>query len=495
MEGAITQARPNSFQCLTDGPFDTYPDDSFVSPEFLVASGMADPGRWPDVSQFNIRESEQLLVEIELGDRKRDAVKAQLVSQIHAGRHTVTRLVELTGTRRSDAIQLNRLSRVVQQVPEAGELLAAGQLSAAHVSALSVLSPESAAALLPDGLVQDADTFQKTVAEQHRHDTPDLPDRQRKARSLVFRVGNDQMITFKGTLEPVIGAEFKGLITHITNRNYYADNRIVSDTREQRNADALAELVTLATNNLAPAERVGSAKRRTILTEVNINVDLASDLDNELDDELDLDSENDRAESDPADLTGPAPVPLARRDRRRRAGPDRPHSTDKQARNKRPGKRPGQRARRRSGPKPVPARPAMVISVDAVTLAAEIVDGPTLTPTELIELVQRSEVYTMLTNGTEPVRLNYDRTRRVADHLQWLALAATQKQCVIPGCHQTADQCQVHHLIEFEDGGLTNIDVMVLLCSQHHQHLHRNDLQLTKNPDGTYTINRKPDPY
>jgi hypothetical protein len=98
----------------------------------------------------------------------------------------------------------------------------------------------------------------------------------------------------------------------------------------------------------------------------------------------------------------------------------------------------------------------MIITVDPPTLDAQIVDGVCLTPAQVVELAQRSDLYTMLTDGTQPVRLNYDRTRRVADHLQWLALAATQKRCVIPGCHQPADQCQVHHLTQFRrlDGGI-----------------------------------------
>jgi hypothetical protein len=98
--------------------------------------------------------------------------------------------------------------------PQAAQLLSTGQLSAAHVGALAPLSTSAAKELLTEALTQDCDTFKQTVARKQLADTPDLPGRQRKARSLVFRVRNDQMITFKGSLEPIIGAEFRGLINH-----------------------------------------------------------------------------------------------------------------------------------------------------------------------------------------------------------------------------------------------------------------------------------------
>jgi hypothetical protein len=55
---------------------------------------------------------------MEIGERKRAAVKAQLISLMHAGRHTTTRIVELTGAPRCDAIQLNQISRVCEHAPK-----------------------------------------------------------------------------------------------------------------------------------------------------------------------------------------------------------------------------------------------------------------------------------------------------------------------------------------------------------------------------------------
>jgi hypothetical protein len=95
IEGVITQAKPNSFDCIANGPFDGPFGDPFaddvVSPELAVELEMASPTQqWPDLSHLTRHEVEALITAMELGDRKRSAVKAQLVSRLHAGSHTLT---------------------------------------------------------------------------------------------------------------------------------------------------------------------------------------------------------------------------------------------------------------------------------------------------------------------------------------------------------------------------------------------------------------------
>jgi len=61
------------------------------------------------------------------------------------------------------------------------------------------------------------------------------------------------------------------------------------------------------------------------------------------------------------------------------------------------------------------------------------------------------------------------RTSRTATPAQRRALAIRDRGCIIPGCGVPAETCQVHHLIEWADGGPTDLDNMALLCWTHHR--------------------------
>ena len=46
-------------------------------------------------------------------------------------------------------------------------------------------------------------------------------------------------------------------------------------------------------------------------------------------------------------------------------------------------------------------------------------------------------------------------------------------------------------MIEYEHGGVTDLNNLALLCPTHHTHLHTNRLHLTRR-DGTWTITTHP---
>ena len=54
------------------------------------------------------------------------------------------------------------------------------------------------------------------------------------------------------------------------------------------------------------------------------------------------------------------------------------------------------------------------------------------------------------------IPLAVGRTARTATPAQRRALAARDRGCVIPGCAIPAEACQVHHLVEWADGGTTD---------------------------------------
>lgn len=75
--------------------------------------------------------------------------------------------------------------------------------------------------------------------------------------------------------------------------------------------------------------------------------------------------------------------------------------------------------------------------------------------------------------------LAYGTSRRTASVGQRLALAARDKGCCFPGCDTPPSWCQAHHIIEWADGGTTDLDNLCLLCGYHHREFQRRGWQVT----------------
>ena len=64
------------------------------------------------------------------------------------------------------------------------------------------------------------------------------------------------------------------------------------------------------------------------------------------------------------------------------------------------------------------------------------------------------------------------RAARNVTAAQWRALVVRDRHCAVRGCHRRPAQCQAHHVRHWLDGGLTDLDNLVLLCHQHHHDHH-----------------------
>lgn len=64
--------------------------------------------------------------------------------------------------------------------------------------------------------------------------------------------------------------------------------------------------------------------------------------------------------------------------------------------------------------------------------------------------------------------LNYGRQKRFATRAQTEALLARDGGCAFPGCDYPAEWCERHHVQEWQKGGPTDLDNLVLLCAYHH---------------------------
>jgi hypothetical protein len=70
------------------------------------------------------------------------------------------------------------------------------------------------------------------------------------------------------------------------------------------------------------------------------------------------------------------------------------------------------------------------------------------------------------------------RTQRLFTPPQRRALAARDGGCIWPSCTAPPSWCHAHHVLEWENGGNTDVDNGALLCSFHHHLLHSSEYQL-----------------
>lgn len=94
--------------------------------------------------------------------------------------------------------------------------------------------------------------------------------------------------------------------------------------------------------------------------------------------------------------------------------------------------------------------------------------------------------HTLLSEGGIPLAVG--RSHRTATDAQRNALAAVHDSCAL--CDVPFAHCQIHHLIEWEAGGLTDIENLVPLCSSHHHEVHAGRTILELAADRTLHVAR-----
>ncbi len=84
--------------------------------------------------------------------------------------------------------------------------------------------------------------------------------------------------------------------------------------------------------------------------------------------------------------------------------------------------------------------------------------------------------------------IDVGRRSRTATDAQWSALNAMYSTCCWAGCDRPVSWCQAHHIHEWENGGLTDLDNLVPLCSKHHHAVHEGGYTIKLLPDRTLRI-------
>ena len=86
--------------------------------------------------------------------------------------------------------------------------------------------------------------------------------------------------------------------------------------------------------------------------------------------------------------------------------------------------------------------------------------------------------FQVLVMGSNGEALTLGRTERFFTRAQRRALAARDGGCVWPGCTAPPSWCDAHHVVEWVQGGPTDVSNGTLLCPAHHHTLHASDFTM-----------------
>jgi hypothetical protein len=79
--------------------------------------------------------------------------------------------------------------------------------------------------------------------------------------------------------------------------------------------------------------------------------------------------------------------------------------------------------------------------------------------------------------------LHVGRAHRSAPPRLRKALEVRDQHCAAPGCRIDPSRCEAHHVHEWENGGGTDLDNMVLLCTRHHHAVHEGRMSIRHRPE------------
>jgi hypothetical protein len=145
-------------------------------------------------------------------------------------------------------------------------------------------------------------------------------------------------------------------------------------------------------------------------------------------------------------------------------------------------------------------RPEVVVVVDTTAPAGPLVDWgiPVEIPWPVLQdlAAGHADLHTVvIRNGVvlhAPGQLNLGRTSRMASRAQRRALRGLYATCAIPGCAVKYDNCRMHHVVWWENGGRTDLVNILPLCERHHHRVHDNGWILELGPSRELIV-RTPD--
>ncbi len=144
-----------------------------------------------------------------------------------------------------------------------------------------------------------------------------------------------------------------------------------------------------------------------------------------------------------------------------------------------------------NGPTPVTAgdRHVVMVHLNAETDEASIDGGPVLSEASKQHLLCSCSFQDVVIGPEDREILYLGRKHRLPNRAQRRALGIRDGGCVFPGCTERI-WVDAHHIDEWENGGLTDIDNLVLLCRFHHTAIHHRGFRVMKAPRQTFRFFR-----
>jgi hypothetical protein len=141
--------------------------------------------------------------------------------------------------------------------------------------------------------------------------------------------------------------------------------------------------------------------------------------------------------------------------------------------------------------------PSLIVLCDLTTLlhgvhantVCETEDGTPLPVDVIRRMACEADIIPVVLNGRGEA-LAVGRSQRLATPAQRAALGAMHRTCIGPTCSVPFEDCQMHHVVPWEEGGLTNLENLAPLCSQDHHLVHEGGWKLTLTPDRIATWTR-----
>jgi hypothetical protein len=142
-----------------------------------------------------------------------------------------------------------------------------------------------------------------------------------------------------------------------------------------------------------------------------------------------------------------------------------------------------------------PARAEIVVHIDYELLLGHVselglsdartcrtLNGSELTVETIRRLACEAEIIPLVLDG-KSVPLDVGKSKRLATAYQRRALAAVHETCAVDGCSVKFSHCEPHHIDYWENGGATDFNNLVPLCSRHHHAAHEGGWKLSLNPE------------
>jgi len=110
-----------------------------------------------------------------------------------------------------------------------------------------------------------------------------------------------------------------------------------------------------------------------------------------------------------------------------------------------------------------------------------LADGTPLPPNEFHRLACDADILTGLFREADSEPIWMGNTSRHPNFALRAALEARDRGCI--GCAKDSEWCVSHHIVEWQDGGPTQPDNLVLVCHDCHQKVHHRNWTVEKHPD------------